>query len=309
MTTTTGTRNQPASKLTTGSGGAPFWAPLLPVFFVLLWSTGFIGAKFGLPYAEPLTFLLVRLLLVAAVLLVIILLTRAPWPRSWPEVGRIAITGLLVHGIYLSGVFTAIYKGMPAGIAAVIVGLQPLLTAALSGPLLGERVRGAQWFGLVLGLAGVTMVLAPKLQFTGAGLDEIWLCLASLLGITFGTIYQKRHGGSVDLRTGTLIQYLASIPFLAVFAFAFETMEIQWTAEFVATLLWLVFGLSVGAIFLLFALIRRGAAASVASLFYLVPPVTAIEAWLLFGEELGWLAWVGMVLVAVGVVMANRLQR
>lgn len=291
---------------TAASGGRPDWVRLMPGVFVLLWSTGFIGAKYGLPYAEPLTFLLVRLSLVAAVLGVVALVTRAPWPKSWAEAGRIALAGLLVHGVYLSGVFCAIAKGMPAGVTSLIVGLQPLLTAALSGPLLGERVTARQWGGLLLGLAGVALVVSEKISFDSANLMGMGLVGVALLGITLGTLYQKRHGTAMDLRSGAAIQYAVTAAVLAVLAPMFETMHIQWTGEFVFALLWLSFVLSVGAIFLLYALIRRGAAARVASLFYLVPPVTAVVAWAMFDERLGALALVGMAMAVAGVAMVNR---
>ncbi|MGY0779267.1 DMT family transporter [Azospirillum argentinense] len=291
---------------TAAAGGRPDWVRLMPGVFVLLWSTGFIGAKYGLPYAEPLTFLLVRLGLVAAILGLVALVTGAPWPKSWAEAGRIALAGLLVHGVYLTGVFCAIAKGMPAGVTALIVGIQPLLTAALSGPLLGERVSGRQWVGFLMGLAGVGLVVGEKLHFDSTDALGIGLALAALLGITFGTLYQKRHGTAMDLRSGAAIQYAATAAVLAVLAPLFETMHIDWTGEFVFALLWLSFVLSVGAIFLLFLLIRRGAAARVASLFYLVPPVTAVIAWAMFGERLGLLALSGMALAVAGVALVNR---
>ncbi len=288
------------------TGGRPDWVRLMPAVFVLLWSTGFIGAKYGLPYAEPMTFLLVRLGLVAVVLGVVALVTGAPWPKTWAEAGRIAFAGLLVHGVYLTGVFCAIAKGMPAGVTALVVGLQPLLTAALSGPLLGERVSGRQWGGLLLGLVGVTLVVSEKIRFDSGSGTGMVLAIAALLGITFGTLYQKRHGTAMDLRSGAAIQYAVTAAVLAVLAPMFETMHIQWTGEFVFALLWLSFVLSVGAIFLLFALIRRGAAARVASLFYLVPPVTALVAWAMFDERLGVLALFGMALTVAAVALVNR---
>lgn len=289
----------------TATGGQT-WLRLMPGLFVLLWSTGFIGAKYGLPYVEPLTFLLIRLGLVAVVLALVALASRAPWPKDWATAGRIALAGLLVHGVYLSGVFLAIAHGLPAGVTALIVGIQPLLTAALSGPLLGERVSGRQWVGLLLGLAGVGLVVREKLSVDAEHLIGIGYAMAALVGITLGTLYQKRHGGGMDLRSGTAIQYAATAVVLAVVAPLTETMQVQWTGEFVFALLWLCFVLSVGAIFLLFALIRRGAAAKVASLFYLTPPVTALVAWVLFGEKLGVAALAGMAVAVCGVALVNR---
>ncbi|MBF5094754.1 DMT family transporter [Azospirillum sp. INR13] len=290
----------------TATGGGQTWLRLMPGLFVLLWSTGFIGAKYGLPYVEPLTFLLIRLGLVAVVLALVALASRAPWPKDWPTAGRIALAGLLVHGVYLSGVFLAIAHGLPAGVTALVVGIQPLLTAALSGPLLGERVSGRQWAGLLLGLAGVGLVVREKLSVDAEHLIGIGYAVAALVGITLGTLYQKRHGGGMDLRSGTAIQYAATALVLAVAAPLTETMQVQWTGEFLFALLWLSFVLSVGAIFLLFALIRRGAAAKVASLFYLTPPVTALVAWILFGEKLGVAALAGMAVAVCGVALVNR---
>ncbi|CAO3431190.1 DMT family transporter [Azospirillum endophyticum] len=290
----------------TATGGSQTWLRLMPGLFVLLWSTGFIGAKYGLPYVEPLTFLLLRLGLVAVVLALVALASRAPWPRDWATAGRIALAGLLVHGVYLSGIFIAIAHGLPAGVTALVVGIQPLLTAALSGPLLGERVTGRQWAGLLLGLAGVGLVVREKLAVDAAHLVPLGYALVALVGITLGTLYQKRHGGGMDLRSGTAIQYGATALALAVVAPLTETMQVRWTGEFVFALLWLCFVLSVGAIFLLFALIRRGAAAKVASLFYLTPPVTALIAWLLFGERLGIVALAGMAVAVCGVALVNR---
>lgn len=290
----------------TATGGGQPWLRLMPGLFVLLWSTGFIGAKYGLPYAEPLTFLLIRLGLVAVVLALVALATGAPWPKDWTTAGRIALAGLLVHGVYLSGIFIAIAHGLPAGVTALVVGIQPLLTAALSGPLLGERVSGRQWAGLLLGLAGVGLVVREKMAIDAAHLVPLSYALVSLVGITLGTLYQKRHGGGMDLRSGTAIQYAATALALAIVAPMVETMHVEWTGEFVFALLWLCFVLSVGAIFLLFALIRRGAAAKVASLFYLTPPVTALVAWVLFGERLGIVALAGMAVAVCGVALVNR---
>ncbi len=291
---------------TTTTQDNPGWVRLAPALFVLLWSTGFIGAKYGLPYAEPLTFLLWRLGLVSLILALVALATGAPWPQSWRAVGRIALAGLLVHGVYLSGVFLAIAHGLPAGVTALIVGIQPLLIAALSGPLLGERVTGRQWAGLLLGLAGVGLVVREKFSIDADHLVGMGYAVMALIGITFGTLYQKRHGAAMDLRSGTAIQYAATALALAVLAPLCETMTIQWTGEFIFALLWLGFVLSVGAIFLLFGLIRRGAAARVASLFYLTPPVTALVAWAMFDERLGLVALAGMAVAVAGVALVNR---
>lgn len=284
----------------------PDWGRAAPALFVVLWSTGFIGGKLGLPHAEPLTFLLWRMALVALMLLALSAWQKAPWPGNWRTVGHIALAGLLVHGVYLGGVFGALKQGLPAGTVALIVGLQPLLTALVAGPLLGERVTGRQWLGLALGLAGVTAVVWEKLSLNIGGPLGIGLSIFALLGISIGTLYQKRFCADMDLRTGTAIQYGATGTALALITPWMESMHIDWTWDFAFALLWLCLVLSVGAIFLLFALIRRGAASKVASLFYLVPPVTALMAWALFGERLGPLALAGMGVTAAGVALVLR---
>lgn len=281
----------------------------MPGVFVLLWSTGFIGAKFGLPYIEPFTFLLLRFVIVIGLLGLLVAATRASWPRDPRLVLHLAVSGVLVHAIYLGGVFGAIRLGVPAGLSALVAGLQPVLTAAVVGPLLGERVGWRQWLGLALGLLGVGMVLSTRLNgvsFDGFGWDGIAFALASLFGITAGTLYQKRFCTGMDLRTGTMIQYLAAMVVVAPAAFALETMEIRWSLQFILALSWLVLVLSLGAISLLMTLIRLGEAAKVASFFYLVPPVTAVLAFVLFNEALTPLALAGMAATALGVALVVR---
>lgn len=274
--------------------------------FVLLWSTGFIGTKFGLPYAEPFTFLLVRFWIVAALMLVIAIATRASWPKTWQEAAHTAVAGLLIHAVFLSGVFSSMYHGIPAGVTALVVGLQPLLTATVVGPLLGEKVSPRQWLGFVLGLAGVTLVLLKKLSFDIGDISGLLYCGAALLGITAGTLYQKKYSSFMDLRSGTVIQYVAAGVAMVFLAELTETMKITWSWEFIVALLWLSVVLSVGAITLLFVLIRRGKASEVASLFYLVPPCTALIAYFMFGETLGPVALLGMGIAVVGVALVNR---
>ncbi len=279
---------------------------VVPLVFVVLWSTGFIGARLGLPHAGPLTFLTLRYCLAAGLLLLVTLATRAPWPREPREMAHYAVAGLLVHGVYLGGVFVGISLGVEAGVSALIVGIQPLLTAALAGSLLGERVTLRQWAGLGLGLIGVALVLARKL---GAGAGDAWgslACIAALLAITAGTLYQKRYCARMDLRSGGVVQFAAAALATLPFALLTEDLSIDWTGEFVFALTWLVLVLSIGAVTLLYLLIRRGAAAQVASLFFLVPPCTALIAWPLFGETLGPLALLGMALTGVGVALASR---
>jgi drug/metabolite transporter (DMT)-like permease len=278
----------------------------MPVVFVLLWSTGFIGAKFGLPYAEPFTFLFIRFVLVVAVLLVIVAVLRSPWPRSPSVIARIALVGILIHGGYLGGVFSAIELGLPAGLVSLIVGLQPVATAAVSGVYLDEHLRARQWLGLVIGLAGVTLAVSDKLSFA---VDDMWGLLGAvvaIIGITSGSLYQKKHVANMNLVTGTTIQFAAAAVVMGVLALAFETRAVTWTGEFVFALVWLAVPLSIGAIFLYFIMIRRGAAAKAASLFYLVPGVTAINAYLLLGEKMGLMALCGLALAGVGVFLVTR---
>ncbi|VCU72586.1 putative DMT superfamily transporter inner membrane protein [Pigmentiphaga humi] len=279
-----------------------------PLLFVLLWSTGFIGAKFGLPYAGPMTFLTLRFVAVLALVLPVALLMRAPWPDSPRAFLHIAVAGLLVHGVYLSGVFIAIGLGLPSGIAALIVGLQPLITAFAAGILFGERVSPAQWAGLALGFTGVVLVVAGKIAAVPGGALFAMLvpAFAALAGITAGTLYQKRFCPSFDLRTGAIIQYLPCLVVMAMLAYLWESMEVTWSGSFVFALAWLVVVLSVGAVALLNLLIRKGSAVNVASLFYLTPPATALIAWIMFGETLTGPALAGMALAAAGVWLARQ---
>lgn len=278
---------------------------LYPFFFVFLWSTGFIGAKYGLPYAEPLSFLLARYGLVIGLMTVIALATRAPWPKIPMQWLHIGVSGVLVHAIYLGGVFVAIKHGLPAGVTALVVGMQPLLTALGAGWLLGEKVSGRQWSGLALGFVGVGLVVSGK--FGDAGLGPMLIpAFVALLGITAGTLYQKRFCAQFDLRTGSVIQFVPTAVLTAIAVALFEDFRIEWTGDFVFALGWLVLVLSIGAISLLNLLIRRGSAVNVASLFYLTPLSTAVIAWLMFGERLSLVAGCGMVLAVSGVYLVAR---
>ena len=276
-----------------------------PFLFVFLWSTGFIGAKFGLPHAEPLSFLLVRYLLVISLLGAVVLATRAPWParRDWLHIG---VSGLLVHALYLGGVFVAIGHGLPAGVTALVVGMQPLLTAAAAGWLLGERVVARQWLGLALGFVGVALVLASRFSLNAELGPQLLPALLALLGITGGTLYQKRFCPKFDLRSGALIQFVPSALLTALAVLLFEDFRIDWSGEFVFALGWLVLVLSLGAISLLNLLIRSGSAVNVASLFYLTPPTTALIAFFVFGEKLTLTATIGMALAVSGVYLVAR---
>jgi drug/metabolite transporter (DMT)-like permease len=285
------------------------WLSPIPLFFVLLWSTGFIVAKFGLPYAPPLTFLILRCASVLVVLLPCVLIWKAPWPKG-SELGHIAIAGLLMQAGYLSGVWCAIKLGMPAGLSALIVGMQPILTAA-AAPLIGEKVRPRQWLGLLFGLAGVALVVAAKITLVGLSAAAIAFCLMALCSITAGTMYQKRWCPRFDLRTGTVIQFAATVLALLPVAVLFEDFSlplttVAWTPRFIGALLWSVLALSIGAIFLLFKLLRRSDATQVTSLLYLTPPTTAVMAWIMFGEAFNLAGMLGMAVAVVGVIFVVK---
>ncbi|MGB8855478.1 MAG: DMT family transporter [Burkholderiales bacterium] len=284
-----------------------FWLMAMPMLFVLLWSTGFIGSRYATPYAEPLTFLALRMAIVTLVLLLTVKLTGAPWPDNIVDARNAMVAGLLVHAGYLGGVMCALKNGMPVGLVALITCLQPILTALAAGPLFGERITARQWWGLLLGLLGVGLVVGSKLQSTHAPtLLGMAQSVFALLSITAGTLYQKRHGGNMDLRTGGVIQYGTSGFLLGVLASMTESMHIDWQPEFIFALAWLCIVLSLGAISLLYLLIRRGAAGRTASLFYLVPPVTALLAFFLFDEALTFSSLSGMAICALGVALVMR---
>lgn len=273
--------------------------------FVLLWSTGFIGAKYGLPYAEPATFLALRLAITSALLGAWVLLARAPWP-SPAQMLDAAIVGVLLNAVYLGGVYQAIAFGTEAWVSALIVGLHPVLTALIARRWLGDRLEALQWAGIGLGFLGVALVVARKLE---AGIGDwrgVALCLGSLLAISVASILQKARAGNHPVRSSTLVQFLAAFAVLVPFALLFETREVTWTAEFALALGWLVVVLSLGALSLLLYLIRRGAASVVASLFFLVPPTTALMAWAAFDERMGWVELAGVAATAIGVLMVNR---
>lgn len=282
----------------------------IPLVFVLLWSTGFIGAKYALPYIEPFNLLLIRMLATLVVFLILIVLFRANWPSPIQAFHQMVV-GCLVHAAYLGGVFAAIKWQMPAGLASLLVGLQPLFTAALVWGVLGERMIARQWLGLFLGLFGVSLILLQgqdigQIQITQSALIAV---LISLLGISIGTMYQKRFGAGVNLLTGSFFQYLATACCMAVLTFVFEDQRVVWHPELIGALVWLVFGLSVSAILLLMHMIREGESTKVASYFYLVPPITALEAWWLFGETLSMAAIAGMLLSVYGVYLVLKLAR
>ena len=288
----------------------------MPAVFVLIWSTGFIVAKFGLPYAPPLSFLVLRYALSIVCFLVWSRLARAAWPQGRRQWLHLAVTGVLMHAGYLGGVWVAVKGGMGAGLAALIVGLQPVLTAlwlswvGASGGAAGHgKVTPRQWLGLLLGLAGLLLVVARKF---GAGSEVTALTLGctvfALLSITTGTLYQKRFMQPTDVRTANTVQLMAALLVTLPFALL-ETEAIVWNASFVGALVWAALALTLGGSSLLYLLIQRGAATSVTSLLYLVPPTTAVMAWALFGEAITVTTIVGMALTALGVSLVVRAAR
>ena len=285
---------------------------VLPVVFVALWSTGFLGARGAMPHAEALSFLSVRFALAGAIMWSLARLSGARG-LTRPEFFHSAMVGLLIHAAYLGGVFSAVRGGVPAGFAALIVSLQPVLTALLAGRFLGEKIVPRQWLGFGLGLFGAVLVLSERADFASAlafrdfGWPEAALCVFALLGVTGGTLWQKRFGGGANLLDGTAAQYLSALAACALGAALWEDWQMDWgSAELWLSLAWLTLVLSVGTVPLLMFLIRRGRASGVASLFYMVPPTTATMAFFLFGETLGVRGLLGFALAAVGVALAAR---
>jgi drug/metabolite transporter (DMT)-like permease len=280
-------------------------ARIAPPLFVLIWATGFIVARIVAPHAEPLTFLLVRYVLAIAVLAVIVTIARVPWPRDARSWRNALVAGVLLHGFYLGGVFWAVKNGLPAGITALVAGLQPLVTGLLAMPLLGERVSPRRWLGIGLGFVGAVLVILPKL---GVGAPPLALCAAilAMLSITLGTIWQKRTAGALDMRVNAVIQYVGAAIVTLPMVLLTESGHMDMSWPLIGGLVWAVLGLSIGAIGLLLYLIRHGAVTGVATLLYLVPPVAAVMAYLFFGETLSLIQIVGMGCAALGVAVASR---
>lgn len=279
---------------------------IAPGLFVLLWATGFLVARFGIPYANAMTLLLLRFTFATAMMLIIALATRAPWPRSPKVFLHVVVTGILLQAVYLGGCYAAIYAGMPAGMVALIAGFQPILTATLAGPLLREHLRGRQWFGILLGFCGLILVIWDKLQLDLSHLWGLAFAILSLLGITSATIYQKLFVPKVDLRSNAVIQYGAATLTLLPIVGWLGVGTVHWQPPFIFCMVWMVVVLSGISIALLTWMIQHGAASKVSSLFYLTPPAAAFGAYLCFGETLGWHALLGMAVVAVAISLVNR---
>jgi drug/metabolite transporter (DMT)-like permease len=289
----------------TNSGRQNFLMAATPMVFVFLWSTGFIGAKLGLPYIEPMTFLAYRFAICVLLLLPVVIFTKTNWPKRLQDWGHISMSGLLMHGGYLGCVFWSIGLGVPAGTSALIAGIQPLIVAGLAGLLLGEVVSLRQWAGLLTGLAGVFLVVADKLSLGEGTLFGMGLSFIGLLCIAFGTLYQKKYCANMGLKSGNFIQFIIATLYFVMMSFLFEEQTVIWSGELIFAMAWLVLVLSLGAVTLLYLLLRKGAASSVSSLFFLVPPSTAIVAFILFDETLGGYSALGMALAVAGVALVN----
>jgi drug/metabolite transporter (DMT)-like permease len=283
----------------------------MPLLFTFLWSTGWIVAGYSARYADALTFLALRFGTAAVLVALLALAAGAPWPRSRRAVLDIALTGILLHGIYLAGVWWAVRHGLPAGISGLIAGLQPILTALFAPVLVGERISGWRWLGIACGFAGIALVLEPQLaRVEPAALWGVLLPVVvnviGMFAVTFGSFYQKARVVSGDLRTMTAIQYTAAFLITIPFAWALEPMRIEWNLTMALVMLWSVVVLSLGSIGLYLFMLRRGEVSRIATFLYLVPALVAVEAWLLFGETLSMLQIAGMAVTILGVVLASR---
>lgn len=284
---------------------------LIPWVFVWIWSTGFIAAKYGLAFAEPFTLLMYRNFLTLLLLFFIIHVKKSPWPNSKLQFAHLMVVGVLIHGVYLGGVFQAIQWGMPAGLSSMVIGLQPLGMALMAGIILKEQVSKRQWIGLIIGLIGLYLVLFDRIDLTnellfdGFSIWAVFAVIASLLAISIGAVYQKRFCNDMDLISGTWVQYFSALLLCAFISVFFEAGDIAWTKPFILTLAWQVLALSVGAIFLLMTMIKQGAAAKVGSYFYLVAPLVTVQAWFLFDETIGISALAGIILISFGVAITT----
>jgi len=281
----------------------------IPFIFVLLWSTGFVGAKFGLPYAEPFTLLMWRMVIVVPLFLLLIVIFKRP-KISLFDASIQGLVGLLIHGFYLGGVFAAIAVNIPAGLSALVVSLNPIVIAIFSGVVLNTSISKREWSGLLLGLLGVIIVLYGASNWEGVITTEgiAWLSF-SLMGIVAGTLIQKRYAQNVDLITGSSYQYAAALLFFATLSFSMETGKVDWSFEFMLTLSWLVIVLSLISILILLYMIRHGEATKVASYFYLTPPLAAFWGWLFFDEQWSWITLTGASLVIGALVLIKPMKK
>jgi len=278
----------------------------LPILFILMWSSGYVAGKIAVPYAGPFTLVFIRFSVAAAILLLAALVLRASWPKSFREFFHIAAVGVLIQAVQFSGLYSGISLGVSAGVSALIIGTMPVFTALGAGWLLKEKVTVRQWVGLLIGLVGVALVVAHKLHLGEAGVEGYLAVMLALVGITSGTLYQKRFCATMDIRTGGFIQLTIASLITFALAFHYENLAVTWSTEFVLSSAWMSLVNSIGAISVLYVLIRRGEASRVASLFYLIPSVTALMAFVVLGEKLSTLALLGFAVTAAGVWLSNK---
>ena len=283
---------------------------LAPALFVAIWSTGWVSARYGADYSDPLTFLSVRFALAVVAMLVIIVASRAEWPRG-RGILHAMMSGVLLHALYLGGVWWAIAHGVPTGISGLVAAIQPILTAFLAPMILREQIGRIQWAGVFLGFCGIALVLEPKLSTIDPAhlrdaLGPLLINMLAMVSVTFGTFYQKRFIPKGDLRTVTALQYAGAFLIVTPLAFLLEPMRMEWNFPLIAVMAWSVLALSLGAIGLLLLLIREGAVSRAAALIYLVPPSVAVEAYFAFGETMQMVQLAGLGLTVVGVALATR---
>ncbi|MDA9976088.1 DMT family transporter [Alphaproteobacteria bacterium] len=279
---------------------------IAPALFVVLWSSAFIGAKFGLPYTEPLTFMSLRFVGVIGIFLFLSVLFNAPWPKSLREAAHIAFVGLLIQALYLSSTFIALDRGASVGVVALILGLQPVLTMLIVSALPGGRVSLKQCLGIILGFGGLILVLWQKLDIGEGDTTALIVVTLGVCFITIGTLYQRRFCSSMDMLSGNVIQAAVAASVTGFGAWVFEDMQIDWDLQFIGALAWMVVVVSLGAHTLLLLMLRQSHATKVASLFYLTPPTAAVMAYYLFDERLTILALAGMAVTVFGVALVVR---
>lgn len=284
----------------------------MPLLFIILWSSGYITGAVGLEYAEPFTMTFIRFGTASAILFLVAVILKAPWPKGMQLV-HISIVGLLIQAIQFGGVYSGMSLGVSASVSALIIGMMPVLTALGAGLFLGESVSKKQWSGLLLGVLGVALVVSEGLNFSADdsllstnNLMGYLLVILGLLGITAGTLYQKKFCQGMDLRTGGAIQLAIAAVVMGVLATETETMQIEWTLGFISSTACLVFLNSIGAVSLMYLMLRRGKASTVASLFFLVPPVTAVMATLILGDDFSLMEMTGFVVTVSGVYLATH---
>lgn len=278
----------------------------VPLSFIILWSSGYIGGAVGIAYAEPFTMTFMRFALAGLLMLAFAMATRTPMPADRTQFFHMAVVGFFMQAMQFGGLYWGMKAGVPAGQSALIVGLMPIIVALGAGRVLGERVTSRQWIGLALGLGGVALVVADRIGSGVAALAGYAATFVALFGISAGTLYQKKYCAGFDLRTVGCVQMLVGAVVMLAIALFTETMVVNWTVAFVGSVLWLAIMNSIGALMLLYLMIRRGEATKVASLFYLIPPVTQIMASATLGEIPSPIDLVGFALAAVGVYLSNN---